>query len=64
MSEFALSSPTIDGAAIPRRHTCEGADVTPALESTAPPAGARSLALVVEDPDAPGGTITHWLAWG
>jgi len=65
MSAFALRSPAFeDGAPIPRRHTCEGEDVSPALEWIAPPAEARSLAMVVEDPDAPGGTFTHWLAWG
>jgi Raf kinase inhibitor-like YbhB/YbcL family protein len=65
MSAFALRSPAFeDGAPIPRRHTCEGEDVSPALEWIAPPAEARSLAMVVEDPDAPGGTFTHWLVWG
>jgi Raf kinase inhibitor-like YbhB/YbcL family protein len=65
MATFALRSSAFeDGSPIPRRHTCEGEDVSPALEWTAPPAEARSLALVVEDPDAPGGTFTHWLAWG
>jgi Raf kinase inhibitor-like YbhB/YbcL family protein len=65
MSAFTLRSPAFeDGAPIPRRHTCEGEDVSPALEWIAPPAEARSLAMVVEDPDAPGGTFTHWLVWG
>jgi Raf kinase inhibitor-like YbhB/YbcL family protein len=65
MTPFGLRSPAFeDGQPIPRRHTCEGDDVSPALEWTAPPAAARSLALVVEDPDAPRGTFTHWLAWG
>lgn len=65
MSAFALRSPAFqDGAPLPRRHTCEGQDVSPALERTAPSAETRSRALVVEDPDAPGGTGTHWLAWG
>jgi Raf kinase inhibitor-like YbhB/YbcL family protein len=65
MAEFALRSAAFeDGQPIPRRHTCEGEDVSPALDWTSPPAGTRSLALVVEDPDAPGGTFTHWLAWG
>ena len=65
MAVFALRSPAFeDRSPIPRRHTCEGEDVSPALVWTAPPAEARSLALVVEDPDAPGGTFTHWLAWG
>jgi Raf kinase inhibitor-like YbhB/YbcL family protein len=65
MSTFVLRSPAFeDGSPIPRRHTCEGEEVSPALQWTAPPAEARSLALVVEDPDAPGGTFTHWLTWG
>jgi Raf kinase inhibitor-like YbhB/YbcL family protein len=65
MAAFALRSPAFeDGKPIPRRHTCEDEDASPALEWTAPPAEARSLALVVDDPDAPNGTFTHWLAWG
>ncbi len=49
---------------IPARYTCEGEDVSPPLSWTSPPPGTRSLALIVEDPDAPGRTFTHWLAWG
>jgi Raf kinase inhibitor-like YbhB/YbcL family protein len=52
-----------NGEAIPRRYTCEGEDVSPPLSWSDPPEGTRSLALVVDDPDAPGGTFTHWLAW-
>lgn len=52
------------GEPIPRRHTCEGEDVSPPLAWTAVPDGAASLALFVDDPDAPGGSFTHWLAWG
>jgi Raf kinase inhibitor-like YbhB/YbcL family protein len=52
-----------DGEPIPRRHTCEGEDVSPPLSWSDPPEGTQSLALVVDDPDAPGGTFTHWLAW-
>jgi Raf kinase inhibitor-like YbhB/YbcL family protein len=52
-----------DGEAIPRRHTCEGEDVSPPLSWSDPPEDTQSLALVVDDPDAPGGTFTHWLAW-
>lgn len=62
---FALSSPAFGpGAPIPREHTCDGADRSPPLSWTAPPRRTRSLALIVDDPDAPGGTFTHWLAWG
>jgi Raf kinase inhibitor-like YbhB/YbcL family protein len=51
---FTLRSTAFaDGGEIPARHTCEGEDVSPALAWTEPPAGTRSLALVVDDPDAP-----------
>jgi len=53
-----------EGDTIPRRHTCEGEDVSPPLAWTGVPEGTRSLALIVDDPDAPVGTFTHWLAWG
>jgi Raf kinase inhibitor-like YbhB/YbcL family protein len=52
-----------DGGTIPVRHTCDGDDVSPPLAWTGLPDGTRSLALLVDDPDAPGGTFTHWLAW-
>ena len=51
------------GGAIPERHTCDGGDVSPALSWSAPPAGARSLALVCDDPDAPRGTWVHWVLY-
>ena len=58
-----FSSAFADGAAIPHLHTCDGADVSPSLEWTDPPEGTRSFALLVEDPDAPRGTWTHWMLW-
>lgn len=59
-----LSSPAFTaGAAIPARHTCEGEGLSPPLAWGAPPPGTRSWALVVDDPDAPGKTWVHWLAW-
>jgi hypothetical protein len=53
---------------IPRRYTCEGDDVSPPLAWTEPPKGTRSLALVVEDPDAPDPeapkmTWVHWVLY-
>jgi hypothetical protein len=60
-----FSSPQIkDGGTIPRDLTCDGAGKRPTLVWRALPAGAVELVLVVEDPDAPGGTFTHWTAWG
>jgi len=62
---ITVSSPAFeDGAAIPRRYTCDGADVSPPLHVAGVPSGTRELALLVEDPDAPGGTFVHWVAWG
>ncbi len=52
------------GAAIPRRHTCDGDDLSPALAWSGTPSSARELAVICEDPDAPGGTFTHWVIWG
>ena len=62
--KFALTSPAFtDGATIPTQYTCTGADVSPPLQWTNPPAGTRSFALVVDDPDAPSGTWVHWVVY-
>lgn len=59
---FTLSSPAFaDGANIPRRQTCDGENQSPRLTWRDPPTGARSFALIVDDPDAPSGTFTHWV---
>jgi len=52
-----------DGGSIPSKYTCDGANTSPPLAFDAVPAGAKSLALVVDDPDAPGGTFDHWVVW-
>lgn len=63
-STFALSSTAFSaGGVIPKAYTCDGRNVSPPLRWTAPPRGTRSLALSVEDPDAPGGTFVHWTGW-
>lgn len=65
MAEFALESGAFQNTqAIPSRHSCEGEDVSPPLRWTNVPEGTGSLALVVDDPDAPDGVFTHWIAWG
>lgn len=48
---------------IPSRYTCDGEDVNPPLTIGKLPERTRSLALIVEDPDAPMGTWDHWLVW-
>jgi Raf kinase inhibitor-like YbhB/YbcL family protein len=58
------SSAFADGESIPARHSCDGEDLSPPLSWTDVPEGTSSLGLIVDDPDAPGGTFTHWLAWG
>src|SRR5438093_3031834 len=52
------------GETIPRKHTCDGQDLSPPLAWTDPPPGTKSLALVCDDPDAPGGTWVHWVLYG
>jgi Raf kinase inhibitor-like YbhB/YbcL family protein len=61
---FSLQSNAFqEGADIPRQFTCEGADVSPSLTWSEPPQKTQSLALIVDDPDAPVGTWVHWVAW-
>jgi hypothetical protein len=62
-ASISLSSPAL-GATIPRRFTCDGAGISPPLRWSGAPARAKELVLVVQDPDAPGGTFVHWTAFG
>lgn len=50
-----------EGGKIPRKHTCDGADVSPALAWSSAPPGTRSFALICDDPDAPMGAWVHWV---
>src|SRR5436190_17916816 len=61
---MTLSSPAFaNNGAIPAKYTCDGANVSPPLTIAGVPTDAKSLALTVDDPDAPGGSFTHWLVW-
>lgn len=51
------------GQPIPAQYTCDGADRSPGLQWSEPPAATRSLAIIVDDPDAPGGLFRHWGAF-
>jgi Raf kinase inhibitor-like YbhB/YbcL family protein len=59
---FQLTSSAFEpGSTIPRQYTCDSADQSPPLAWTTSSVTTRSLALIVEDPDAPGGTFVHWV---
>src|SRR5579863_180585 len=51
------------GGDIPKRFTCSGADVSPALDWAEPPPGTQSFALIMDDPDAPAGVWVHWVVF-
>jgi Raf kinase inhibitor-like YbhB/YbcL family protein len=57
------SSAFNEGQPIPERHTCDGENLSPPLKWSGVPPGARSLALIVDDPDAPVGTWVHWVLY-
>jgi len=48
---------------IPKKHTCDGPDVSPAIDWTGIPEGTKTLALICDDPDAPVGTWVHWVLY-
>ena len=52
-----------NGEFIPKKYTCDGEDVSPPLELVNLSPKAKSIAIIVEDPDAPMGTFTHWIIW-
>jgi Raf kinase inhibitor-like YbhB/YbcL family protein len=65
LGHINLSSPAfVDGANIPPRYTCAGADASIPLRWSGIPAGASSLSLTMRDPDAPGGNFIHWRLTG
>ena len=64
MEALKLSSPAFQhNQMIPSKHTCDGADVNPPLVIENVPPEAKSLALIMDDPDAPAGTWVHWVVW-
>lgn len=63
MGYMLTSEVFANGQPIPAAYTCDGDNISPPLQWSNVPANTHSLALVVEDPDAPSGTFTHWLAY-
>jgi Raf kinase inhibitor-like YbhB/YbcL family protein len=68
MSLKLTSSAFSNGGKIPRKHTCEGDDISPALSWSGVPQGTNSLALIVDDPDAPDPAkpqrvYVHWVVY-
>jgi len=63
-SSFSVATSAFQtGGDIPAKFTCNGANVNPELKINGVPNGAKSLVLIVDDPDAPRGLFTHWILW-
>ena len=60
---MVVEGPWKEGTRIPRQFTCDGGDRRPKV-GAAVPDGAKAVAFVMVDPDAPGGTFVHWTHWG
>ena len=61
---FSVTSPAFqESEGIPSQYTCDGQNVSPALQWTPPPPGTKSLALISDDSDAPGGVWVHWVVY-
>ena len=59
-----LTSPAfVEGSPIPVTYTCDGDDLSPPLSWNSVPEGSQSVTLIVDDPDAPGGTWAHWVLY-
>jgi Raf kinase inhibitor-like YbhB/YbcL family protein len=58
-----LTSPGIRDGEVQKKFTCDGGDVSPELSWSAPPAGTKSFALLMIDPDAPVGEFVHWVLY-
>ena len=52
-----------EGEPIPSKHTCDGKNVSPGLKWSGAPPGTKSIALILDDPDAPAGTWVHWVVF-
>jgi len=64
LSNMKISSSAFENEGeIPSKYTCDGVNINPPLEIAQVPEGTKTLALIVDDPDAPVGLWVHWLVW-
>ncbi len=64
MTDLTVKSPAFkSNEFIPRKYSCDGEEVNPPLTIIGAPASAKTLALIVDDPDAPRSTFDHWIVW-
>ena len=61
--QMTISSAFKDGDFIPKKYACEGQDINPEIVVSNVPEGAKTIAIICEDPDAPIGTFVHWILW-
>jgi len=58
-----VEAPFKEGQDIPRKYTCDGEDVSPQVKWSGQPSNTKSFVLIMDDPDAPVGTFTHWIVY-
>lgn len=63
VKQMTISSAFKDGDLIPKKYACEGQDINPEIVVSNVPEGAKTIAIICEDPDAPIGTFVHWVLW-
>ena len=64
MKELTIKSPSFQpNSPIPKKYSCDGENTNPQLTIEGTPKESKSLALIVDDPDAPNGTFDHWVVW-
>ena len=64
MKELQVRSPAFQpNQPIPKKYSCKGNDINPPLSIEGVPKEAKTLALIIDDPDAPSGTFDHWVVW-
>jgi Raf kinase inhibitor-like YbhB/YbcL family protein len=62
--EIKIESPAFkEGEMIPPQFTCDGENISPPLKWSSIPEGTKSLAIIIDDPSAPGGTFVHWVVY-